>query len=580
MIFKNKLSVKDYLIEIYRENKKPINKIIVIALFGAILASVIPYIYGKLFDLSIAEGTAINFLLGLIVLWFILSIISGYTNNKAGLLGEVEGAKISLKAEASAYSHFLKLPVSIHKQEQKGKILNKLTRGAWQLQTMIDQFANILPQFLMLLFSIIAMLIIRWELAILLIFTFVIYAFVTIKMIEPILKIQNKEHRIFEREYGRVYNKLYNIFLIKNFANEEKEKQMFFNSFTKKLSDTLKKTAVKWTRLSNVQSVINSVSFVAVLGTAIFFLRANSISPGEFIMFFGYINLAFNPFRNLARTYRVFKKSSVAIKRFIKLEKMVPEEMKHGNKIIKEVKGKIIFENVTFEYIKNKEILKEINLEIEAGKSVALVGKSGVGKTTLSELIMGYYKPKSGKIKLDGVDVSKLKLKFLRDQIAIVPQDLGLFNDTLINNLRYANPNATEEEIIKAAKAASAHEFIYKFPKGYKNRVGERGVKLSMGQRQRIAITMAFLKNPKILILDEPTAALDAQSEKDVQKGIQELIKGKTTIIIAHRFSTVKNADKIVVLDKGHVAEVGNHFELMNKKGIYYNLYSLQKGLD
>lgn len=385
-----KSSVKKYLLEVYKENKKSINKIIAIALFGALFSSIIPYIYGRLFDLSLVPETVLTLLLSLIGLWFILSIVSNYTNNKSALLGEVEGARISLKAEAKAYGHFLSLPVNIHKDEQKGKILHKLTRGAWQLQGMIDHFSNLLPQFLMLLFSVIAMLIIRWELAVILVFTFIIYSFVTIKKIEPILDLQNKEHRAFEREYGKAYNKLYNVFLIKNFATESKEKELLKKSFSKKLSGHLEKTAVKWTNLSIIQNIIHSVSFVAVLGTAIFFLRSGKITPGEFIMFFGYINLAFNPFRGLTRSYRIFKKSSVAIKRFIKLEAILPEEMKHGNKILKETKGAISFENVSFEYIKGKKVLENINFEIKPGESVALVGKSGVGKTTLSELIMGY----------------------------------------------------------------------------------------------------------------------------------------------------------------------------------------------
>ncbi|MBU3940835.1 MAG: ATP-binding cassette domain-containing protein, partial [Nanoarchaeota archaeon] len=227
-----------------------------------------------------------------------------------------------------------------------------------------------------------------------------------------------------------------------------------------------------------------------------------------------------------------------------------------------------------------KNILKNINLEIQSGESIALVGESGVGKTTLSELIFGYYQPSKGNIFLDGINISELKLKWLRERIAVVPQEISIFNDTLINNLRYARPKANFKDVVKAAKAANAHKFIMSLPKGYKTLVGQRGIKLSVGQKQRIAITMAFLKNPKILIMDEPTSALDAKSERKVQEGIKSLIAGRTTVIIAHRFSTVKNVDRIVVLDKGKIIEVGNHDELMKKKGKYYELYSLQKGLD
>ena len=297
-------------------------------------------------------------------------------------------------------------------------------------------------------------------------------------------------------------------------------------------------------------------------------------------MFFGYVNLAFTPFRSIASVYRNLQKSSVAIKRFVKLKRLVPEQMKHGNKTIEDFKGRIEFKNVSFEYPGRKRILNKINIDIKEGETVALVGKSGVGKSTLSELILGYYKPEEGHIYLDGIDISKLDLSWLRDQIAIVPQDLELFNSSLIKNLKYAKIDATQDEIIAASKAASAHNFITKFPKGYNSVIGEQGLKLSMGQRQRLAIAMAFLKNPKILILDEPTSALDAESEEKVQQGINHLIKGRTTLIIAHRFSTVKKADRIIVLSEGKIAEVGSHEVLMKKKGIYYKLYSLQTGIE
>lgn len=564
----------------FEKSKKQLTKVILVATFGAVLAVIIPYVYGRLFDLAMIPGTTINILFSLIGLWFLLSLFSTYISNMTGYMGEVLGAKMSLEAESEAYSHFLTLPILFHKKEQRGEILHKISRGSWSLQDLISTVADVLPQLLMLLFSLIAMFIILWQIAVIALISFIIYAVLTIKFVKPEIVARKKEHMVFEKQYGNIYDKLYNVFLVKNFVMEDKERENFFNSLVGKALQATKEAAEKSRKVSVVQGVVYSLGFVAVLGSAIFFLREGNITPGQFVMFFGYINLAFGPFRFFGRLYRVYKRAVIAVKRFLKLRAIVPEKMNHGDKILNSVKGEIVFDNIDFGYLKNKLVLKNINLKIKSGETVALVGKSGVGKTTFAELIFGYYLPKRGKIKLDGVDISELQLKWLRDQIAIVPQDLNLFNDTLINNLKYANSKATEKQIVMAAKAASADEFINKLPKKYYTKVGEEGIKLSMGQKQRIAITMAFLKNPRILILDEPTAALDAESEKKVQEGIGRLIRGKTTIIIAHRFSTVRNADKIVVLDKGKIAEFGNHVELMKKKGIYYDLYILQKGLD
>jgi len=567
-----------FVLDMSKRNRKQLIAIILVATVGALFTVVTPYIYGRLFDLAVIPDTGVNILLSLIGLWLLLSLLSNYISNKTGFMGEVLGTKISLETEVDLYSHFLTLPILFHKKERRGEILQKISRGGWTLQILIENVSDVLPQFLMLLFSLVAMAIIEWFLAVIVLIVFIAYFTLTIKFVKPELKAKRKEHKVFEKQYGKVYDKLYNVLLVKNFVMEEKEKARFAKSLVGKILPVVKNTANKSRKVLIVQGIINSVGFVAVLGSAIFFLRKGSITPGQFIMFFGYINLAFGPFRFFGRIYRIYKRTGVAIKRFLKLKRIVPETMKHGNKTLNKLKGEIILENVNFGYSKNKMVLNDIHLKINPGETVALVGKSGVGKTTLVEMIMGYYQPKKGKIKLDGTDISKLKLKWLRDQIAVVPQDLSLFNDTLINNLRYANPKATKEEIIKAAKAAFADEFISKLPKKYDTKVGEEGIKLSMGQRQRIAITMAFLKRPKILIMDEPTAALDAESEKKVQEGINNLVRGRTTFIIAHRFSTVRNADKIIVLDKGRIAELGDHATLMKKKGIYYNLYSLQKG--
>ncbi len=569
-----------FVLDLLKRNKKELRKIISVATIGAILTAITPYVYGRLFDLAETPNTAVDLLLALIGLWLILSLMGNYISNSTGNLGEILGTKMAQETEADAYAHFLTLPILFHKKEQKGEILQKISRGASHIQQITETVADVLPQWLMLFFSLAIMFWIRWQLAAIVLVSFLIYGFLTLKLVKPELEARRKENKTYEKQYGKVFDKLYNVFLVKNFAMEEKERVRFFNSLVDKILPATKNASQKSKRLSVIQGTVSSISFVAVLGGAIFFLRSGTMSAGEFIMFFGYINLAFSPLQFFGGLYRRYKRTVVAINRFLRLRKIVPEKMHHGNATIENVKGEITLKNLNFGYLKDKIVLKDINLSIKAGETVALVGKSGVGKTTLTELIMGYYQPNKGSIKLDGIELQKLSLGWLRNQIAVVPQDLTLFNDLLINNMKYANPKATRQQVVDAAKAASADDFIKDLPKGYDTKVGEEGVKLSMGQRQRIAIAMAFLKNPSILILDEPTAALDAESEKRVQEGIDRLVEGKTTFIIAHRFSTVRNADKIVVLDKGHIAEIGNHEELMKKKGIYYNLYTLQKGLD
>lgn len=573
-------SVKRFFFDLSKMHKKELAKIIAIATFGSVLTVFVPYIYGRLFDLALIPNTTITLLLSLIGLWAFLGLVSNFTSARTSALGDTLGARLSLESEVEAYGHFLTLPVSFHKTKKTGEILEKVSRGSWNLQYFIQMVSNILPSMIFLIFALIAMLIIQWQLGLIVLFTFVIYSIVTLRLTKPVLESQEKMHRAFEKEYGNIYDKLYNVFLIKNFAMEENTKKQFLKSFIGRALPPYKDSAEKSARLQHIQGIIYNLSFVIVLGTAIFFLRGGQITPGEFIMFFGYITLSFSPFFRLSEFYNFYKRASVSLKRIIKLKELVPESMNHGEKTLKDFMGEIDFKNVSFGYNKNQRILKNINLKIKSGESIALIGESGVGKTTLSELIFGYYQPSKGNIFLDNVNISKLKLEWIRKQIAIVPQEVSVFNDTLINNIKYANPKANFNDVVKAAKAANAHEFIMSLPKKYNTLVGERGIKLSVGQKQRIAITMAFLKNPKILILDEPTSALDAKSERNVQEGLKRLISGRTTIIIAHRFSTVKNVDKIVTLEKGKIIEIGNHKELMKKKGKYYELYTLQRGLD
>ncbi len=571
--------INRFILNLLKENKKEVTTILVVATIGSFLSIVIPYIYGKLFDLAIIPNTSLTLILSLIFVWLIASLISNYTSNKSAYLGEILGAKINWSEEAKAYGHFLTLPIAFHKNKKTGEVLNKIARGSWDIERLIISLSALFPQLIVLIFSLVVIFLIQWQLALILAFCFLVYILVTIKYAKAVLSAQEKFIHVANKQYGKVYDKLQNPFLVKNFGMEEEEKRHILTLF-EKILPTVRNSAKEYKRVSLYQGIVYSLSFIIILSCAIFFLRIGSISQGEFIMFFGYINLVFNPLYIVTEFYKSHKKASAAIKRLIKFKSIIPEAMKHGDKILANLRGELKFSNVEFCYIKDKPVLKGINLKIKAGESVALVGQSGVGKSTLSELILGYYKPSRGNILLDNVNLSELNLQWLRKEMAIVPQDLSILNETLLRNIKYANPKSLFEEVVNAAKAAGAHNFIMKLPKKYETLVGERGIKLSMGQKQRIALTMAFLKNPKVLILDEPTSALDAESEKIVQEGIKRLIKGRTTIIIAHRFSTVKNADKIVVLDQGKIVEVGKHEELMRKKGKYYHLYSLQMGLE
>jgi len=576
----NKMSsINKFIIKKLKENKKEVITISLIATIGSVLSVATPYIYGKLFDLAIIPNTALTFLFSLIFIWLAASLISNYASNKAGYRGGILGVKIAWTEEADAYGHFLTLPVAFHKNRKTGEILNKLSRGSWHIESLISNLSGLFPQAIVLIFSIIIIFIIQWQLSIILTISFIVYVLITIKSSKAVVEAQEKVNKIANKQYGKVYDKLYNPFLVKNFAMEKIEKKRILNDLLKVIP-VVKNSSKKYNKVSLYQGIVYTLSFVVLLSCAIFFLRKGNITQGQFIMFFGYINLVFSPLYMITEFYKSLKRSSVAIKRITKFKSLIPESMQHGDKILDHAKGEIKFSDVTFGYKKDKLVLNKINLKINAGQSVALVGQSGVGKSTLSELIMGYYKPQKGKIFFDGTELSRLDLQWLREQIAIVPQDLSILNDKLINNIKYAKPKATYKEVTEAAKAAGAHTFIMKLPKKYNTLVGERGIKLSMGQKQRIALTMAFLKNPKILILDEPTSALDAESERIVQEGIKKLIKNRTTIIIAHRFSTVKHADKIIVLDKGKIIEKGNHQELMKNKGKYYHLYNLQIGLE
>ena len=302
------------------------------------------------------------------------------------------------------------------------------------------------------------------------------------------------------------------------------------------------------------------------------------LSAADLVTFLLYINNFTEPVKKLVNFTEQFQNGYSGYERFVEIMNIAPDiKDKEDAKSLDRVQGEIQFEDVSFHYSENKEnVLSHVNLDVKPGEYVALVGSSGAGKTTLCSLIPRFYDVTGGAVRLDGIDIRDVKLKDLRRQIGIVQQDVYLFAGTILENIRYGKPEATDEEVVNAAMAANAHEFIMSLPEGYNTDIGQRGVKLSGGQKQRLSIARVFLKNPPVLIFDEATSALDNESEKIVQHSLELLAKDRTTFVIAHRLSTIRNAERILVLTEDGIAEEGTHESLLAQGGIYAGLYNMQ----
>ena len=375
---------------------------------------------------------------------------------------------------------------------------------------------------------------------------------------------------------SKLQETLSGIRVIRAFATEKHE----INDFKKK-NINLKKIAVKSARYNaKANSIMEAMNYIIIALLLMFsgyrVLRAKNFTPGDFITIVGAISSMYTPARRAMTRFNSISANISSITRVSEILEEVPAIVNKKDCIkFENFARDITFENVDFKYKdSNEKILKNINLDVKKGETIAFVGNSGGGKSTLVNLIPRFFDVSGGSLKIDGIDIRDYEIKSLRKAIGIVPQETFLFSGTILSNIKYSRQNATFEEIVEAAKQANAHEFIENLSDGYNTEIGERGVKLSGGQKQRIAIARAILENPQILILDEATSALDNESEKLVQDALEKLMEGKTTFVIAHRLTTIENSNKIVVIQKGEIKEVGNHNELLNKNGIYKALYN------
>lgn len=395
------------------------------------------------------------------------------------------------------------------------------------------------------------------------------------------MKAAFRENRVKSGEItARAEESLGGIRLVKAFAQEEYE----LARFMEKSLDFLETRRRSYKILAYFSGSVNfftNITNLLILACGGLLIAKDKLSLSDFVAFLLYVNLFMKPLLRLTVFTEMYQRGMAGFQRFYEIMEMKPEIINQKDTVVcKKIRGEIEFDNLVFGYSDQKKVIKGFNLKIAPGQTVAFVGETGAGKTTIASLLLRFYDPLSGRILVDGIGIRQYKQQELRRNIGIVQQDVFLFSDSVTHNIAYAKPEAEQSEVENAARLAAADKFIEELPNKYATEIGERGVKLSGGQKQRLAIARVFLKNPPIVILDEATSSLDNYTEKLIQESLDKLAENRTTLIIAHRMSTIKNADKIIVLNNGEVAEIGTHSTLMSGGGLYYNLYNAQKQTD
>lgn len=395
------------------------------------------------------------------------------------------------------------------------------------------------------------------------------------------MKAAFRENRIKSGEItARAEESLGGIRLVKAFAQEEYELARFMEKSLDFL-ETRRKSYKILAYFSGSVNFFTNITNLLILACGGLLIAKDKLSLSDFVAFLLYVNLFMKPLLRLTIFTEMYQRGMAGFQRFYEIMEMKPEIINQKDTVVcKKIRGEIEFDNLVFGYSDQKKVIKGFNLKIAPGQTVAFVGETGAGKTTIASLLLRFYDPLSGRILVDGIDIRQYKQQELRRNIGIVQQDVFLFSDSVTHNIAYAKPEAEQSEVENAARLAAADKFIEELPNKYATEIGERGVKLSGGQKQRLAIARVFLKNPPIVILDEATSSLDNYTEKLIQESLDKLAENRTTLIIAHRMSTIKNADKIIVLNNGEVAEIGTHSTLMSGGGLYYNLYNAQKQTD
>ena len=556
-------------------------KIVVIDLFCAGLTTicemVLPMIMRYITNTGINDLAALNVqvILRMSALYLLLRVIDAMANFYMAYTGHVMGTRMETDMRRDAYAHLQRLSDTYYNNTKVGQIMGRITNDLFD----VTEFSHHCPEefFIAAIKAVISFIILSginfW--LTLIIFAVVPVMIIVCTVINLRLRAAFRKQRVQIGELNaRIEDSLLGQKVVKAFTNEEKEKEKFEEDNQKFF--LIKKETYKFmAAFGTTTRAFDGLMYLVVVAAGGIFMVKELISPGDLVAYVMYVSTLIATIRRIIEFAEQFQRGMTGIERFVEIMDSDIEIFDEPDAVpCENVKGDISFRNVSFAYPDDHNIVfRDLNLDIHAGEKIAIVGPSGGGKTTLCNLIPRFYNVDEGEIVLDGQNVNHYTLKSLRQNIGMVQQDVYLFSGTVYENIAYGRENATNEEVVEAAKCAGAHEFIMALKDGYDTYVGERGVKLSGGQKQRISIARVFLKNPPILIMDEATSALDNESEFQVAKSLEALAKGRTTITIAHRLSSIRNSDRILVLTEEGIVEEGTHESLLAQGGIYHHFY-------
>ncbi|HET7628745.1 MAG TPA: ABC transporter ATP-binding protein [Bacillales bacterium] len=489
------------------------------------------------------------------------------------------GNKILYDIRRHLFDHIQRLSLKYYSNTKVGEVISRVINDVEQTKTFVmTGLMNIWLDLFTISIAIVIMLFMNVWLTVAAVILFPLYGISVKYFFGRLRKLTRDRSQALAEVQGHLHERVEGMNVIRSFALEDFEQ----TQFDKRNGNFLDKALVQTSWNAKTHASVNTITDLAplvVISISAYFVLTGDLTIGTMVAFFGYMERVYSPLRRIMTSSTALMQSLASMDRIFEFSD-VRYDIKDAKsaKSLDFVKGDVTFDHVSFKYNdEENEVLKDVSLNVRAGETIALVGMSGGGKTSLVNLIPRFYDVTGGRILLDGHDLRLLKVRSLRDKIGIVLQDNILFSETVKDNIKMGNPNATDEDVMKAAKAANAHEFIMKLPNGYETKVGERGVKLSGGQKQRVAIARVFLKNPPILILDEATSALDLESEHLIQEALEDLARNRTTFIVAHRLSTITHADRIVVIENGQITEIGTHQKLMSRKGSYYQLFQVQQ---